>query len=73
MSAYEKMREQVEYLVTVSKAMANKEPRDVFDWQLVHDRARTALANLCPKCGAGVSDCATFGCGIDPVEEEPSP
>lgn len=24
---------------------------------------------LCPKCGAGVSDCASFGCGIDPADE----
>ncbi len=23
---------------------------------------------VCPKCGAGVSDCATFGCGADPSE-----
>jgi len=21
--------------------------------------------DLCPRCGAGVSDCATFGCGVE--------
>lgn len=29
--------------------------------------------DLCPRCGAGVSDCATFGCGEDQkAEGEPA-
>ncbi len=26
--------------------------------------------DLCPRCGAGESDCASWGCGIDPVTRE---
>jgi len=43
-NSHEGLVEQCEYLITVAAAMAHKEPRDVFDWKLVCDRARAALA-----------------------------
>ena len=42
--AHDDLVEQCEYLETVAQAMAAKEPRDVFDWKLVHERAHAALA-----------------------------
>ncbi len=40
------------------------------------DRSNTwppAGPDLCAECGAGVSDCATDGCGVDPAERHIEP
>jgi len=41
---------------------------DLFELKRLPEQADMILhpaPDVCPRCGAGVSDCATFGCGHD--------